>query len=83
VNTVVPGLIQTPAVTRRLDQITADSGQDAETARRQLIDRVGIPLGRPGQPADVADLVMFLSSDRAAFLTGSQYTVDGGAIPTV
>jgi NAD(P)-dependent dehydrogenase (short-subunit alcohol dehydrogenase family) len=83
VNTVVPGLIETPAVTRRLDQISADSGQDAEAARRQLIDRVGIPLGRPGQPADVAELVAFLSSDRAAFLTGSQYTVDGGAIPTV
>jgi NAD(P)-dependent dehydrogenase (short-subunit alcohol dehydrogenase family) len=83
VNTVVPGLIQTPAVTRRLDQITADSGQDAETARRQLIDRVGIPLGRPGQPADVAELVAFLSSDRAAFLTGSQYVVDGGSIPTI
>ncbi|WP_405970363.1 SDR family oxidoreductase [Streptomyces sp. NBC_00988] len=83
VNTVVPGLIETPAVTRRLDQITADSGQDAETARRQLIDRVGIPLGRPGQPADVAELVAFLASDRAAFLTGSQYVVDGGSIPTV
>ncbi|NEB62276.1 SDR family oxidoreductase [Streptomyces diastaticus] len=83
VNTVVPGLIETPAVTRRLNQITADSGQDAETARQQLIDRVGIPLGRPGQPADVAELVAFLASDRAAFLTGSQYVVDGGSIPTV
>ncbi|MEV6586540.1 SDR family oxidoreductase [Streptomyces acidicola] len=83
VNTVVPGLIETPAVTRRLDQITADSDQDAETARRQLIDRVGIPLGRPGQPTDVAELVAFLASDRAAFLTGSQYVADGGSIPTV
>jgi len=83
VNTVVPGLIETPAVTRRLDRITADSGLDTETARRQLIDRVGIPLGRPGQPSEVAELVAFLASDRAAFLTGSQYAVDGGSIPTV
>ncbi|MCA1220914.1 SDR family oxidoreductase [Streptomyces sp. 8L] len=83
VNTVVPGLIETPAVSRRLDRISADSGRDAETARRELIDRVGIPLGHPGRPADVAELVAFLSSDRAAYLTGSQYVVDGGSIPTV
>ncbi|NEA38587.1 oxidoreductase [Streptomyces sp. SID11385] len=83
VNTVVPGLIETPAVTRRLDRITADSGLDAATARRQLIDRVGIPLCRPGLPADVAELVAFLASDRAAFLTGGQYVADGGSIPTV
>jgi NAD(P)-dependent dehydrogenase (short-subunit alcohol dehydrogenase family) len=42
-----------------------------------------VVLGRPGQPADVAELVAFLASDRAAFLTGSQYVVDGGSIPTV
>jgi hypothetical protein len=78
-----PGLIETPAVTRRLDRITADSGRDAATARRQLIDRVGIPLGRPGRPAEVAEVAAFLASDRAAFLTGSQYVIDGGTIPTV
>uniref|UniRef100_A0AAU3GSW3 SDR family oxidoreductase n=1 Tax=Streptomyces sp. NBC_01401 TaxID=2903854 RepID=A0AAU3GSW3_9ACTN len=83
VNTVVPGLIETSAVTRRLDRMAADSGGDTETARRQLIERVGIPLGHPGLPADVAEVVAFLASDRAAFLTGSQYVVDGGSLPTV
>ncbi|MEU8706359.1 SDR family oxidoreductase [Streptomyces sp. NPDC048565] len=83
VNTVVPGLIETSAVTRRLDRMAADGGGDTETARRQLIDRVGIPLGHPGRPADVAEVVAFLASDRAAFLTGSQYVVDGGSLPTV
>jgi len=51
--------------------------------RALLPGMIGIPLGRPGQPADVAALVAFLASDRAAFLTGSQNVVDGGSIPTV
>jgi 3-oxoacyl-[acyl-carrier protein] reductase len=37
------------------------------------------PLGRIGRPEDVADLVVFLSSERAGFLTGASITVDGGA----
>jgi L-rhamnose 1-dehydrogenase len=44
----------------------------AEVARKQ-------PLGRIGQPEDVADLVVFLASERASFLTGASITIDGGA----
>jgi len=39
----------------------------------------GIPLGRPGWPAEAA----FLASDRAASITGSEYVIDGGTIPTI
>jgi NAD(P)-dependent dehydrogenase (short-subunit alcohol dehydrogenase family) len=39
------------------------------------------PLGRPGKAEEVADLVMFLASDRAAFIHGANITIDGGANP--
>jgi hypothetical protein len=44
---------------------------------------LGIPLGRPGTADDVAQLITFLASPAAAYLTGSQFTVDGGALPTL
>jgi NAD(P)-dependent dehydrogenase (short-subunit alcohol dehydrogenase family) len=42
----------------------------------------GIPLGRPTKPREVADLVAFLASSRAAAVTGAEYVIDGGTIPT-
>jgi len=43
----------------------------------------GIPLGRPGWPTKVAELVAFLASDRAASITGNEYVIDEGTIPTI
>ncbi|MFF2073965.1 2,3-dihydro-2,3-dihydroxybenzoate dehydrogenase [Kitasatospora sp. NPDC058162] len=60
-------------------------GDDAEAAERRVIDgdlaawRVGIPLGRIAEPADIAEAVLFLASDRARHITMHDLYVDGGA----
>jgi NAD(P)-dependent dehydrogenase (short-subunit alcohol dehydrogenase family) len=81
---VAPGFIETAAATALIDRLAANSGADRNTAREQLIKSLGgIPLGRPGWPAEVAELVAFLASERAASITGSEYVIDGGTIPTI
>ena len=79
VNTVSPGMTMTSAVQGALDMIAAAHGIDAETAKQAMIAQMGgIPLGRPGDPAEIAELVAFLVSDRASWITGSDFAIDGG-----
>jgi NAD(P)-dependent dehydrogenase (short-subunit alcohol dehydrogenase family) len=79
VNTVSPGMTMTSAVQDALGMIASAQGIDIETAKQALIGQMGgIPLGRPGNPAEIAEVVAFLVSDRASWITGSDFAVDGG-----
>lgn len=84
VNTVAPGWIHTSASEALVKRLAAHSGSDEETARQGIMDALGgIPIGRPAWPQEVAELVAFLVSDRAASIHGAEYVIDGGTIPTV
>jgi NAD(P)-dependent dehydrogenase (short-subunit alcohol dehydrogenase family) len=84
VNVVTPGFIATSGAERRLAQIMTESGVDHHAAEAILLDTIGgVPLGRPGTPAEVAQLVGFLVSDAASYITGAEHTVDGGNNPTL
>jgi len=81
---VSPGWVETTAATALVGRLAAEAGSDKQTARQRLMDSLGgIPIGRPAKPSEVADLIAFLVSPRAASITGSEYVIDGGTIPTV
>ena len=84
VNMVSPGFIETEAATAFINYISESQKVDADEARQQLMARSGgIPLGRPGRPAEIAELVAFLASDRGAFAHGVDYFLDGGCFRTL
>ncbi len=63
--------------------ISRSSGISEDAARQRIMDMLGgIPIGRPGRPEEVAELVAFLASDRGAFISGADYIIDGGTMPT-
>jgi NAD(P)-dependent dehydrogenase (short-subunit alcohol dehydrogenase family) len=83
VNVVLPGLIRTEALDTRMASLAERTGATPESVLAGTIAALGIPLERAGTADDGAQLIACLVAPAAAYLTGSQFTVDGGALATV
>ena len=75
-NAVCPGTIETPLYHKAIDAYCEKSGEDKAKVHSE--EEKLQPLNRLGQPEEVAELVLFLASDKARFITGSLQVIDGG-----
>lgn len=81
VNVVLPGRIHT----QRVDELDAAAAKrtDKDVAEIAAASRATIPAGRYGKPEEFADVVTFLASERAGYVTGSKIRIDGGSIKSI
>lgn len=77
VNSLHPGMTDT-ALLRSSEAMVTDEGGDVDATREAMA--ASIPLGRYGEPAEIANMVLFLASDASSFVTGAQFLADGGLL---
>ena len=82
VNTINPGLVLTPDWVKTAKQLTQDSGGDWEGHLQAVADEFA-PIRRFASPAELADFIVFLCSERSSYSVGSTYFVDGGMLKVV
>jgi 3-oxoacyl-[acyl-carrier protein] reductase len=78
VNCVAPGYTRTARIVRLNEAAAEREGQPLSAIEQRLVSN--IPMGRLGEPRELADLITYLASDRSGYLTGTVIQVDGGAI---
>jgi NAD(P)-dependent dehydrogenase (short-subunit alcohol dehydrogenase family) len=75
--------VETEAAVALAERLAADAGTDYEGGKQIIMKSLGgIPVGRPARPREVADLIAFVISPRAGAITGTEYVIDGGTVPT-
>ncbi|NDV44141.1 SDR family oxidoreductase [Flagellimonas sediminis] len=83
VNVVSPGVVKTTLMLEFIENISKSSNSTIEEAFKVVMDKVDVPMGRMAEPEEIANLVAFLVSAEAKYITGTNYAIDGGALPTV
>lgn len=84
VTSISPGWIYTTASEKLVKRVAESGSVSEEVARQSILDSIGgIPIGRPAWPWEIAELVAFLASDRAASIHGAEYVIDGGSVPVI
>ena len=81
VNNLVSGPVETDFLTSSVENEAQESGKDFDILMRDTV--TSVPMGRLGKPEEVGDLVSFIASDRASFLTGTSVVLDGGMRQTI
>lgn len=80
---VSPGWIETESSVALAKRLATEHGVDVEAGKRMIMDSLGgMPIGRPSKPGEIANLIAFLASERAGTITGTEYVIDGGTVPT-
>lgn len=81
---ILPGMVKTPLMEDYLTGLAESMNISPAEAENVLISKAGnLPMKRMAEPAEIANMVAFLSSDEAGYITGANFLMDGGLIPTV
>ncbi|MGA0556615.1 SDR family oxidoreductase [Larkinella sp. VNQ87] len=83
VNVVSPGVVKTLLMQEFIENIARSSAISVDEAYQSVMAKVGVPLARMAEPAEIANLVAFLVSSEATYTTGAVYQVDGGSLATI
>ncbi|WP_293946963.1 MULTISPECIES: SDR family oxidoreductase [unclassified Sphingobacterium] len=84
VNTVSPGMVKTTAMETFLESYAHTINKTVAETSQQLMDSLGgVPMNRLAEPEEIANMVAFLVSDSASYITGANMLVDGGTFPAV